>query len=91
MFEATYSSDNTGIQGAALQLKRLCCKHYEGHKEKASFLLAPDAELSRASQEEQKQALHISQEIGGLPLALDQTGAYLEETGTNLAVYWQIS
>jgi len=53
-------------------------------------LLAPDAELSQASQEEQKQALQISQELGGLPLALDQAGAYLEETGTDLASYWQI-
>ena len=53
-------------------------------------LLAPDAELSHASPEEQKQALQISQELGGLPLALDQAGAYLEETGTDLASYWQI-
>jgi tetratricopeptide (TPR) repeat protein len=53
-------------------------------------LLAPDAELSQASQEEQKQALQISQELGGLPLALDQAGAYLEETGIDLASYWQV-
>ncbi len=52
-------------------------------------LIAPDAELSQASQEERELAVQISQELGGLPLALDQAGAYLEETGTNLAEYWQ--
>ncbi len=55
-----------------------------------SALLAPDAELSQASLQDQKQALQISQELGGLLLALDQAGAYLEETGTDLASYWQI-
>jgi len=53
-------------------------------------LLAPDAELSQASSQDREQALQISQELGGLPLALDQAGAYLEETGMGLASYWQI-
>ena len=53
-------------------------------------LIAPDAELSHASREDRELALKISQELGGLPLALDQAGAYLEETGTDLGSYWQI-
>jgi len=53
-------------------------------------LLAPDADLSHASQEERERALQISQKLGGLPLALDQAGAYLEETGTDLAGYWDL-
>lgn len=53
-------------------------------------LLAPDAPFENISQKEQEQALQISRELGGLPLALDQAGAYMEETGTNLASYWQI-
>jgi tetratricopeptide (TPR) repeat protein len=53
-------------------------------------LLAPDAILEQASQEEQDLALQISQELGGLPLALDQAGAYLEETATSLTSYWQL-
>lgn len=64
-------------QGASFLLRR-------------SALLGPDADLSHASSSEQEQALQISQELGGLPLALDQAGAYLEETGTSLADYWQI-
>lgn len=53
-------------------------------------LLAPDVELSQASLEERELAAQISHELGGLPLALDQAGAYLEETGTNLTHYWLI-
>jgi tetratricopeptide (TPR) repeat protein len=53
-------------------------------------LLAPDAGLSQVSPQEQELALQMSQELGGLPLALDQAGAYLEETGMDLASYWQI-
>jgi tetratricopeptide (TPR) repeat protein len=55
-----------------------------------SRLIAPDATLEQASLRERELALQISQELGGLPLALDQAGAYLEETGTNLTTYWQI-
>ena len=53
-------------------------------------LLAPDAALSQASAQERELAVQISQELGGLPLALDQAGAYLEETGTALVSYWHI-
>jgi Tfp pilus assembly protein PilF len=54
-------------------------------------LLTHDATLEQASsQEERDRALQISQELGGLPLALDQAGAYLEETGTSLSDYWHI-
>ena len=56
---------------------------------RAGFI-APDAELSHASQEERELAVQISLELGGLPLALDQAGAYLEETGTDLATYWSL-
>ncbi len=52
--------------------------------------LAPQAPLAQASSDECAQALAISQELGGLPLALDQAGAYLEETGTGLAGYLPI-
>ncbi|WP_165423003.1 FxSxx-COOH system tetratricopeptide repeat protein [Ktedonosporobacter rubrisoli] len=50
-------------------------------------LLAPDAPLTQAAAEEQEVARAIARELGGLPLALDQAGAYLEETGTSLAAY----
>ena len=53
-------------------------------------LLAPEAELAQASAGQRELALRLSQELGGLPLALDQTGAYVEETGTDLAGYWPL-
>jgi len=49
--------------------------------------LAPDATLVQAVVSERAIAHSISQELGGLPLALDQAGAYIEETQCSLADY----
>jgi len=49
--------------------------------------LAPDASLEQATESERAVALSISKELGGLPLALDQAGAYIEETQCSLADY----
>lgn len=35
-------------------------------------------------------ARSLSEELGGLPLALDQAGAYIEETGTSLSEYLRL-
>ncbi len=64
-------------QGALLLLQR-------------SRQLAADAPLEQASSEERALAIGISQELGGLPLALDQAGAYIEETSVALEKYWQL-
>jgi len=53
-------------------------------------VIAPDTTLQDVSREERELALLIAHEVGSLPLALDQAGAYLEETGTNLTTYWQL-
>ncbi len=53
-------------------------------------LLASDATLVQISARDQELALQITQELGGLPLALDQAGAYLEETGASLLDYQQL-
>jgi len=50
-------------------------------------LLAPDAPLSAASTELRASAHTIVLELGGLPLALDQAGAYVEETNCSLIKY----
>jgi hypothetical protein len=55
---------------------------------RAGFL-ASDAELSQISSQEQELALQISQEMGGLPLALNQAGAYIKETQCGLNQYLQ--
>jgi tetratricopeptide (TPR) repeat protein len=55
-----------------------------------SALLAPDASLEQASSVDRDLALQVTWELGGLPLALDQAGAYLEATGYSLSEYQQI-
>jgi tetratricopeptide (TPR) repeat protein len=53
-------------------------------------LIALDASLSQARLEDRQAAMQIVQELGGLPLALDQAGAYLEATGISPKQYQQI-
>ncbi len=55
-----------------------------------TYRLAPDAPLEEAEASERTIALQITQELGGLPLALDQAGAYIEETQCRLADYLQL-
>jgi tetratricopeptide (TPR) repeat protein len=53
-------------------------------------LIAPNAPFEQAGPKDREVAMQISQELGGLALALDQAGAYLEETGCRLQDYQQI-
>jgi tetratricopeptide (TPR) repeat protein len=53
-------------------------------------LLTRDAPLAQAEPTEWQEAVQIVQELGGLPLALDQAGAYLEETGCGLPQYLEL-
>ncbi|GHO82976.1 FxSxx-COOH system tetratricopeptide repeat protein [Dictyobacter formicarum] len=64
-------------QGAALFLRR-------------AGLLAPDADLLQVPLTDQQLAVSITYTLGGLPLALDQAGAYLEATGISLSEYQEI-
>jgi hypothetical protein len=50
-------------------------------------LLAPDAALEQASPQDRRDAYAIVHALYGLPLAVDQAGAYIEETGCTLASY----
>ena len=49
--------------------------------------LASDAPLDQATEESRTQAAEIVDALDGLPLALDQAGAYIEETRCGLAQY----
>jgi tetratricopeptide (TPR) repeat protein len=49
-----------------------------------------NATLDAASSTDQDTAKEISQAMGGLPLALDQAGAYIEETQCGLAEYLRL-
>ncbi len=50
-------------------------------------VLKPGMSLDQVSVAARTQAEGIVEEMGGLPLALDQAGAYIEETGRSLADY----
>jgi tetratricopeptide (TPR) repeat protein len=50
-------------------------------------LIEPDALFATAAPSDQSLALALTEALGGLPLALDQAGAYIEETGCSLASY----
>jgi tetratricopeptide (TPR) repeat protein len=50
-------------------------------------LLIPSATLNEASDVDNTVAKEIAQVVHGLPLALDQAGAYIEETGRGLSDY----
>lgn len=53
-------------------------------------LLKADEPLDNTSRTMRTQVQRIVQELDGLPLALDQAGAYIEEVGCNLAQYLTI-
>jgi tetratricopeptide (TPR) repeat protein len=51
--------------------------------------VAPGASLASASPEDVRIACQLAEEFEGLPLVLDQAGAYIEETQCRLPDYWQ--
>jgi hypothetical protein len=53
-------------------------------------LITKDAPYETIPQELHTQALAIARELDGLPLALDQAGAYIEETQCGLAGYLEL-
>jgi tetratricopeptide (TPR) repeat protein len=52
-----------------------------------AHLLGAEEPLAAATLEQQRLARTLVDRLGGLPLALDQAGAYLDETGCSLADY----
>ncbi len=53
-------------------------------------ILDHDKPLDAASADDRTKAMAISQMMDGLPLALDQAGAFIDETGCGLSDYLQI-
>ncbi|GCE14715.1 FxSxx-COOH system tetratricopeptide repeat protein [Tengunoibacter tsumagoiensis] len=61
-----------------------------GTIEGASLLLRRAHLLDSVTPEEMEEAMNIVIELGHFPLAIDQAGAYIEETGCGLQSYLQI-
>lgn len=57
---------------------------------KRAKALGPDAPLSEAKQQDYTAAKEIVEAVDALPLALDQVGAYIEETGMSLSSYLKL-
>ena len=53
-------------------------------------LIAPDAPLEAAFETDRKPAREITEQVAGLPLALDQAAAYIEETPSTPAKYLKL-
>lgn len=67
-----------------LLLRARLIRRDEGHSQTIAELLA------QATDEDRAQAGTIVDLLGGLPLALDQAGAYIEEDGCSLARYQEL-
>lgn len=52
-------------------------------------LLPPQHDLAQVSAEQRTLARELCEQLGGFPLALDQAGSYIEETGCGLAGYME--
>ena len=50
-------------------------------------IIEPEAELGSVNETDRAQAIAIAEMLGSLPLALDQAGAYIEETASSLSDY----
>jgi tetratricopeptide (TPR) repeat protein len=85
----------TSAQAASAIAERVEIEEME-REEGALFLLrragviVKDAQFTAANQTDRELAKQISQELVGLPLALDQAGAFIEETPSSLAEYIEL-
>ncbi|MBV9259095.1 MAG: tetratricopeptide repeat protein, partial [Ktedonobacteraceae bacterium] len=75
LFTSSLAVDQMTIEDGALLLLR-CAK-----------IIPEQGSLDNASEEDRLYAIKIAQEFRGYPLALDQAGAYIEETQRTLSSY----
>jgi tetratricopeptide (TPR) repeat protein len=77
----------TGQIAQAVELKKM--SHHDGalFLLRRSKLIANQSEWEAATESDQQVALEIAKEMDGLPLALDQAGAFVEEMMLSLTEY----
>src|SRR5207253_8411693 len=85
----TTRSQYTGVLAERLELPRLSPEEGTRLLLHRSKLLSPEQPLEAASERQRQGARTIVELLDGLPLALDQVAAYLEETGCGLEDYLQ--
>jgi tetratricopeptide (TPR) repeat protein/transcriptional regulator with XRE-family HTH domain len=83
----TTRSQFTGTLAQTIDLERMSAEEGSLFLLHRSKLLAPDTTLEEAPETLRSTALTLVELLDGLPLALDQAGAYIEETGCSLSDY----
>ncbi len=81
----TTRAQSTGTLAQRLDLEEMSQEEGDLRLLRRAKLLGPDAPLEAAPQSAIEQASEICALPGGLPLALDQAGAYIEETGCRMS------
>jgi tetratricopeptide (TPR) repeat protein len=80
----------TGAIAQSVELERMELEEGALFLLRRAKVIAPDAPLDAASEADRKAAKEITEEVAGLPLALDQAAAYIEETPPTPAKYLKL-
>src|SRR5215472_5893321 len=83
----TTQAQAVGVAGGRIDMAPLSIEEGVGFLLRRSKILAPGALFDEASRADRASAKTLVTRLGGMPLALDQAGAYIEETGCGLDVY----
>lgn len=77
----------TATIARGIELESMSCEEGATFLLRRAKILAANRGLEQLSKEQRQLTEAITQSMGGLPLALDQAAAYIEETGCGLAGY----
>ena len=80
----------TGTIAQAIELSELGLEHGALFLLRRAKILSLHGTSDKATAEDYEKANEITQVLGGLPLALDQAGAYIEETKSSLSEYLEL-
>jgi len=83
----TTRTQTTGNIAQCIDLGKMALEESTLFLLRRTKIVAQDATLQDVSTADRQKAQAIAEVLDGLPLALDQAGAYIEETGCNLSNY----
>jgi tetratricopeptide (TPR) repeat protein/transcriptional regulator with XRE-family HTH domain len=84
----TTRSQVTGTYAQRFELAKMEPKEAGMFLLRRAKLIGPSDSLEAADQADQEAVLEVAELFDGLPLALDQAGAYIEETGCSVSDYF---
>lgn len=86
----TTQSQATGTLAWPIGIEKMGREHGATFLLRRAKIIEPDAQLDDASAFDRAKAAEISETLDGLPLALDQAGAYIEENRYDLTRYLEL-